>query len=327
MSQVLLYCRTKAKEPLAEQTVTQLAEQLYLAGHQVDITHSLNIPRLILNTYQTVHLVIESHPLTINETFHLALCNALQKNTLVSLLNSNLHLPQASWLRACRPDAISVSQTNHLKYYRSVSGAKFIMPAWPRCETATRPSAFKHKAFIVPIVEKMDEVFDYPTDEVIYFDGHVLLKDYSALQLRKKWTDLVNRKKISAQAHLLLSDAKVNEVLNDGQLTVILSQSNRTHTNFTEWLGRTLNKKHLIVLNENQSTGFSGHWTSGQNCLVVTPTETFQNIQFQLENKNFQCSACRPIELYDGIVNELSRLYSKLSQQKTTLLTSRSAKL
>lgn len=230
-------------------------------------------------------------------------------------------------MKACKPDAISVSQTNHLKYYRAVAGNKFIMPAWPRCETTMRPSAFKHKAFFVPIVESFDEVFDYTTDELIYFDGHILLKEFSALQLRKKWTDLVNRGKISAQSHLLLSDKKLNEILNEGQLTVILAQSKRTHTNFTEWLGRTLNKKNLIVLNENQSTGFSQHWTSGQNCLVVAANETFQNIQFNLTDKNFQCSSCRPIELYDGIVNELSRLYSKLSQQKTTLLTSRSAKL
>lgn len=327
MSQVLLYSRTKAQEPLAEQTVTQLAEQLYVVGHQVDITHSLNIPRLILNSYQTIHLVIESHPLTLNEIFHLTLCKALQKNTLVSVLNSNLHLNQTSWLKACKPDAISVSQTNHLKYYRAVTGNKFIMPAWPRCETTARPSIFKHKAFFVPLVEKIDEVFDYPTDEVIYFDGRVLLQEFSALQLRKKWTDLANRKKISAQAHLLLSEAKLNELLNEGQLTIILSQAERSHTSFTDWLGHSLNKKNLIVLNENQGTGFSQHWTSGQNCLVVPATETFQNIQFQLENKNFQCSSCRPIELYDGIVNELSRLYSKLSQQKTTLLTSRSAKL
>ena len=186
MSQVLLYCRTKVAEPLAEQTVTHLAEQLYLAGHHVDITHSLNIPRLILNSYQTVHLVIESHPLTLNEVFHLALCKALQKNTLVSVLNSNLNLNHASWMKACKPDALSVSQTNHLKHYRTVTGNKFILPAWPRCETPPRPTVFKHKAFFVPVVESRDEVFNYPTDDVVFFDGRVLLKDFSALQLRKK---------------------------------------------------------------------------------------------------------------------------------------------
>ncbi|MCC2679546.1 MAG: hypothetical protein K0R29_2122, partial [Pseudobdellovibrio sp.] len=59
MSQVLLYSRPKAIEPMADQTVCILAEQLQFSGHQVDIANTLNIPRLILNSYETIHLVLE----------------------------------------------------------------------------------------------------------------------------------------------------------------------------------------------------------------------------------------------------------------------------
>ncbi len=328
MSQILIYCRAKIKEPLAERTVTQLAEQLYLIGHQVDITHSLNIPRLILNNYHTLHLVIEKLPLTALEAFHLTLCKALQKNTLVSLLDHHQNMNQISFLRFVGPDALSLSQTNYFKYYRSVNSLKFILAAWPLNQNIKSNSSYQHKAYLVPLLSEFDEIYQYKTTDVMYFDGQVLLKKYSASQLRKKWADLIQKKIIPEDSHLILSPAKLADLIDSGHLTVLLNQHSRTHTDFTYWLQQVLNKKNLVVLNENQSTGFSQHWTSGQNCFVVPSTENFEKISELLHQcKSIQCSRLQASDLYDTTVNELSRLYSKLSQQKTTLLTSRSAKL
>ena len=91
MSYVLLYSRN-THEAVAEQTALTLSEQLQLAGQNVDICHSLNIPRLILNSYQCVHMIIESLPLTANEAFNLGVCKALGKATVISVLNSEKNL-------------------------------------------------------------------------------------------------------------------------------------------------------------------------------------------------------------------------------------------
>lgn len=327
MSHILLYSRPKAQEPIAEQTVVQLAEQLDLIGHQVDITHSLNIPRLILNTYETIHLVVDHLPLTVNESFHLGLCKALQKNTLVSLLNSDRFLNQLSPIKIVSPDAMSVSQTNHLKYYRGLSAHKFIMPALPLPQQNMRSAAFKLKGHLTPLLNNLEEAIAFNLSEPIFFDGRLLLKNSTASQLRRKWNAMLSRQLISAQSHLILSEGKLNELLEAGHLAVILAQSGISHTDFTTWLNRSLNHKNLIVMNENQSTGFAYHWTSGHNCVVVSGQNWIQSIEPLIQSKNPNCSSFRSTELLDGVVNELSRLYAKLSQQKTTLLTSRSAKL
>lgn len=174
MSQVLLYSRSKTQEPMAEQTVCILAEQLQHSGHQVDICNSLNIPRLVLNSYETVHLVIEDLPMTPNEAVHLGICKALGKNTLVSILNSDRNLKKG-FLNFVKPDAISVSQTNHLKYYRAIAGNKFVLPAFLKKENAVRKTAFKHEAFLVPLSQKLEEAFEFNIGSTVYFDGRKLL--------------------------------------------------------------------------------------------------------------------------------------------------------
>ena len=327
MSQVLLYSRPKAKEPTAEQTVCTLAEQLQSAGHHVEISNSLNIPRLILNSYDTVHLVIETLPITAGEAVHLGICKALGKNTLISILNSDRNLKKA-FLNFVKPDAISVSQTNHLKYYRGASGNKFVLPAFPKKEAAGRKSTFKHEAFLIPLHQKLEEALNFNIDSTVYFDGrHLLNKKTNSIQLRKKWNDMVAQHIINSKYHLILSDNKVKELVDEPGLSVVLANPMNSHTEFTNWLNLVLNKNNLVILNEYQATGFSNYWTSGRNCMVV-PVNNWANAVAELDmNRDFICTTYKASELFEPTVNELSRLYSKLNQQKTTLLTSRSVKL
>lgn len=326
MNNVLLYCRTKATSPIAEQSVCILAEQLQHSGHQVDITHSLNIPRLILNSYQTVHLVIENLPLTTSEALHFGLCKALGKTTVISILNSDRNLKKA-FINFIQPDAFSVSQTNHLKHYRSITCNKFVLPAFPKTEAPARKSQYKHEAFLIPLQSKLDEVFAVTLKDTVYFDGRKLLKNFTSLQLRKKWTELQSQKKITDKFHLVLSENKLNELLQEQNLCVVLANPEISHTEFTKWLNITLNQQNLIVLNDYQATGFSTHWTSGHNCMVVSPHQWNKSLSHLEFEHDLVASSCKPNELFQSTVNELSRLYSKLLQQKTTLLTSRSVKL
>lgn len=327
MSQILLYSRSKSKEPAAEQTTNLLSEQLQFAGHHVDICHSLNIPRLILNSYQTVHMIVENLPISTNEALHFGICKALGKNTVVSVLNSDRNLRKA-FLNFVKPDAISVSQTNHLKHYRSVGINKFVLPAFPKKEGNGRKVAYSHEAFLIPLNEKLEEALQFKVDSTVYFDGRRLInKKTNSTQLRKKWSDLTSQNKINADYHLVLSDNKIKELTEEQNLSVVLADPALNHTQFTAWLNQVLNKNCLVVLNEFQATGFSNFWVSGRNCMVIPMNNWINHLSELNMKKDFVCSSYKASELFEPTVNELSRLYSKLNQQKTSLLTSRSVKL
>jgi hypothetical protein len=295
-------------------------------GLSVEVSHFLNIPRLILNPYQTVHFIVDDLPLNVNEIFHMAICKALGKSTVLSVLNSYKKI-NPNLLDFIKPDALSVSQTNHLKLYRNIPCNKFIFSAFPKTENFLKKNSFKHEAYLIPLNSKLDEAFEFSIDDVIYFDGRGLLKKNSSAQLRKKWNELVNSRKISHQHILILSDIKVAQLINDESLSIVLASTHFKHTEFTNWLGQSMNKNNHIILNEYQATGFSYYWTSGCNCRVLSATNWMQQLS-EIENPTALLSShFKSAELFEPTVNELSRLYSKLWHQKTSLLTSQSAKL
>lgn len=326
MSQVLIYTRSKNADALADQTAQILSEQLHQLGLNVELCHSLNIPRLVLNNYKTVHMIVENLPLTVNEVFHMALCKALGKATVLSVLNSEKKMTK-NLLDFIRPDAMSVSQTNHLKYYRNISCNKFILSAFPKIETAKKNSAFELHGLMLPLQSKLEEALAYPQDMTIYFDGRNLLKKQGSAQLRRRWNELMSQKNHPEKFHLILSDSKINQLLSEGSIALALADNQLQNTTFVKWLESSLNHNNLIILNDYQATGFSSYWTSGRNCYVVQPEKWIQHLKHLDFSTELQSSNCKTSDLFENSVNELSRLYSKLWHQKTTLLTSRSVKL
>ncbi len=357
MNNILIYCREiksepkskikseKKSDPKSEKTAAQtagiLSEQLQHLGLHVEISHALNFPRLLLNSYQTVHYIIENLPLTVNEAFYFSICKALGKSTILSVLNSEKKQTSSSFLDFIRPDAFSVSQTNHLKLYRHITGNKFIFPGFPKAigAGAGGKNNFKAEAFLIPLQTKIEEAFEYRLAGPIYFDGRKLLKAQGSSQLRKKWNELITTGKITPQHHLVLSDSKLLQLINEESLAIVLADLNIINTEFTTWLSAAMNKNNLIILNDFQATGFSNYWTSGHNCLVVS-AQNWKNqladlsivLENSLKNPLENASPLIPTsyitsELFEPTVNELSRLYAKLWQQKTSLLTSSSVKL
>lgn len=326
MNNVLIYCRTKQSNPVAEQTANLLSEQLQQLGLNVEVSHNLNIPRLVLNSYQTVHFITEELPLNVNELFHLAICKAIGKSTVLSVLNSDKKINR-NLLSLISPDALSVSQTNHLKLYRSIACNKFIFSAFPKTPTTHKKQAFKHEAYLIPLHSKLDEAFGFNIDDAIYFDGRSLLEKYTSAQLRKKWNELIAARKVNEKHILILSDSKISQIISEGSLSIVLASSHFKHTEFTQWLNLSMNSNNLIILNEYQATGFSYYWTSGHNCRVVPATNWIQQLELTEPIHNINASNFKSAELFEPTVNELSRLYSKLWHQKTSLLTSQSAKL
>ncbi|MFZ3230773.1 MAG: hypothetical protein WA160_11255 [Pseudobdellovibrio sp.] len=333
MISVLLYSR-------GNKSITSIiADQLDILGYSTEETRIINLPRLILNPYQVIHFIIDTLPLTLNEFLCLTAAKALGKAVVVSVLNpkpsdKNLILSSKSnltnWIY---PDALTVSQTNHLKIFRDFTSLKMIFPALFDTKNLApnkKKSDQSIGGFLFPLFSTLEEAVDFESEKIVYFDGRNLLSKYSSSHLRKKWTELIITKKIKSHYHLILSENKINALLQDGPLGIILSSPEMTPTDFALWLEKSLQKTHLIILNQFQATGFSSHWTSGHNCFVTSShqwlKELNSNMNHLIFNQSFAIADINKTSL-DSLFNELSRLYTKIIYQKTSLLDSDSAKI
>ena len=157
----------------------------------------------------------------------------------------------------------------------------------------------------------------------------MLLNHESSAFLRKSWATLQQTKKINSNYHLVLSDEKVHELINEQSVAVILADSKMSHTEFTAWLSASINKNNVVILNDYQATGFAQAWTSGRNCYVVShhswvkEVNQLMNNEPDLKIKTYLKSS----QLVEPFINELSRLYTKILHQKTSLLSTESANI
>ncbi len=311
-----------------------IADQLTQLGYSTEQTSVLNLPRLIINPFKVLHMVVNHLPLTFKEMLFLSTAKSLGKATVLTLLDANKnesHYLQKQFMNWVQPDALTVSQTNHLKIFRESPSVKMIMPLLFEIPTAARSkSNLQIEGFIFPLFQTVNESIEFLSDQPVYFDGRKLLKKYSSSQLRKKWTALLSEQKIPAHYHLVLSDDKIIELLSSSTLGLVLASSEMLHSDFTGWLKLSLQHQHLIILNQFQATGFSIHWTSGHNCLVISAHQWLKDLNKQIANPVFQqgvsVSNINKTSM-DTIFNDLSRLYTKIIYQKTTLLDSDSAKI
>lgn len=334
MISVLLYSRKN------EAMTEIIAQQLEELGFHPETTSLINLPRLILNNYQVIHFVVDQLPLTLNEFVCLTSAKALGKAVVLSVLNpkpsdKNLILTSnpksfANWFY---PDALTVSQTNHLKIFRDLTSQKMILPSlfdMKKLVAKQKRSESAICGFLFPLFKSLDEAIELQTDKAVYFDGRKLLSKYSSSELRKKWTQLLISKKIPSCYYLILSDKKIDSLLSEQPLGLILASPELHPTELTDWIKLSIQNSHLVILNQFQATGFSSHWTSGHNCFVVSAhhwlKELNANSNHLIFNQPFAITDISRTS-FDSIFNELSRLYTKIIYQKTSLLDSDAVKI
>ncbi|MBC7421417.1 MAG: hypothetical protein H7328_11885 [Bdellovibrio sp.] len=324
MNHVLLYSRK------SNPAVDLLVEELQSIGFTVDQTQSLNLPRIILNPYNTVHFLIEEFPLSIKEVLFMSLVKSLGKATILSVYNFNNKISKKTFNFLC-PDVLSVSQTNHLKFFRAWDCNKVIIPQLPSIRNLSRRPRVDEEcsSYLLPLESDLEEACAINTSQDIYFDARKLLTSRDSSSLRKNWARLLQNKKIAANYHLVLSEQKVEQLINEESVAVILANTKMSHTDFTQWLSLVVNRNNLVILNDYQATGFAQAWTSGRNCYVVSFYEWVKDVNQLLKSppdlkiKTFFKSS----QLVEPLINNLSRLYTKILHQKTSLLSSPSANI
>lgn len=328
MSQILMYSRPGKNQLNA--SVELISRKLAEIGHLTEQTHSTNWARIFLNPYDLVHLFVEQLPLTVNELLFLSLMKTLGKPCILSLFNTEPKQTKSFSVWLC-PDAMTFSQSNHFQYYRDWTCSKSLLPLFPEIKkSAISGLTSKNRSFLIPLEKNLEEAFRYKTDCEIYFDARSLAKSHSPTQLRKQWNQFLKDKKLHSLAHLILSEEKLNSLLQGESLQIVLASPTMKHTEFTTWLEKTLNQNHLILLNEFQATGFSQSWTSGQNCYALSTHHWPKSLNHFLAatpDTSKMSSHFKSSELAEPLINELSRLYTKILRQKTTLISEGSVKI
>lgn len=330
---VLLYSRD------CHQTSEILAYNLSHAGYQVEQTYLMNLPRIALNPYLIVHFLIQQLPLTANELLCLKVAQTLGRIVVLTIIDSNQHT-DGFQLQLFRPDGFTVSQTDHLQYFRKWSSFRMVLPNLPDLQTEPQKPSDQYtedssqQLYLFLFSSDFSQAINFNCGYKTYFDGRYLLKDHSAASLRKKWQSLIKEGKISKNQHLVLSTEKTKELFRTQNIAVALNHPYFLNHELTPWIELATRYKRFVVLNEHQAAGFNQYWTSGQNCLVVSEAEGLSDLsEFcskQIANQQHSPWAYTEIassKLYDPLTNELSRLYTKILHQKTRLLPADSANI
>ncbi len=323
MNRVLLYSRKSSE------SVDLLIKGLQEIGYSIEQTQSLNLPRLVLNPYNTVHFLVDELPLTVKETLFMSLVKSLGKVTILSVFNIN-HGESKKLFEFLYPDALTVSQTDHLKFFRQWNCPKMILPLVPNLLlTKVAQLNSPTNEFLVPLISSIDEAVQFKTAHNIYFDARKILEKSSSAKLRKAWSQLIQDQEISSNYHLILSEQKIKQLLEESSLSVVLANPKISHTDFIHWLEIAVNKNNLVILNDGQATSFSQAWTSGQNCHVVSNHAWVEGTNELMKNqKDLRIKThFKSAQLVEPLINELSRLYTKILHQKTSLLSTPSANI
>lgn len=360
---VLLYSRN------VHTTSEILAENLMQAGFIVEQSHLMNIPRIALNSYSIVHFLVNELPLTANEFLCLKTAQALGRSVVISVIDSNNNywgMSQSPGLSRAlnsfiQPDGFTVSQTNHLRYYRVWTGCRMILPALPKNSVISSSAHFttditQHYSeprsessfegteannnqelyFPLQLSENFDDLFSvaqtFETNYKTYFDGQSLLEKYSLTDLRKHWQLLVQKNKIPNHYHLLFSQKKSKEVIKNNPVALVICNQHINNSRLPDWFELAIANKRFVILNEHQAAGFNQYWTSGQNCWVVSSQNSLEDLsricEKQFSKRNLLAWSYETKDtrlLIDPLINELSRLYTKILHQKTRLLRADSA--
>lgn len=348
MNQILIY--TRKNSSLIEESSEILAAHLRQVGFNPEITFSTNIARIILNNYYVIHLMIEKWPLTLNELLLVSVAKSMNKSTVLSLFNLNTKQINP-FFHLTTPDALTVSQTNQFQFFRNWKCSKSVLPLIPKLKSPEInndfslnknliqiQTALEKKIVLIPLQKHLNETLKFNSlseDETIevYFDVRLLLNKMSSTKIRKQWLNLNKKDSISNSSptlnnfHLVFSDEKISDLLNADSLIILLSNPQLNPIELTQWFKIGLNKGHYVILNQSQATGFSFAWKTEMNSIVVNEKkwidesiEHIKNSKSGILKSNFDESL-----FIDPLINDLSRLYTKIYHQRTSLISNDNA--
>lgn len=337
--------------PQTEKIATELAKN----SIQTEIVDQLHPLRIILNRYDLVHFFepqsqntnrLQSLLQQFSQTVQSFFIHAVGLPTLMTFYDR----PFDDTLTNRFNDqftALTASHIDQLKSLRTFQGEKMILPCLPNITAQSSISSSENTTgdrpvLVIPVQNSFTDLLNYSKINFktvcrheIYVDARQLKNKMNNSQVRKAWLKFIKNQPDFSQFILFTSDDIFNDLESRHQLFILIANNHVSQTQITFWIESYLNFNSTLILDENQATGFSKFWKHKKNCFIVSESLSKANIQSELSefinnNKQKQSSVMKKnllSQCVDSKINELTRLYTKIIQQKTSLNHRSSAKM
>lgn len=296
-----------------------LAAELVKLGYNPEVTQSLHPARLILNRYDVIHFVENQYSFSLQKLLFLLTAKSLQIPKLLTCYNfkkQNKAFEQSLTLY----NAITCSSVTELKKIRHFNGPKIILPFIPNHRTKVQvEEKASPLSFVLPLTAGFEELlvyknqFDQSEENFIYVDATALTKFGSSSKIRKSW-DAFTSKNIFAKRFVLITEKPTLEnVLQTENCRILLSWSDVDSLHLADWIDHSLKTNSILVINEQQATGFAPFWQTGKNCIITNNHKLIHQKLVSGVQQNLS-------PVIDDKINDLARVYLKMSQLKFSLL-------
>ena len=332
----------------------KIAPELAKNSIQTEIVDQLHPLRIILNRYDLVHFFepqsqnsnkLQSLLQQFSQTVQSFFIHAVGLPTLMTFYDR----PFDDELTTRFNDqftALTASHIDQLKSLRTFQGEKMILPCLPNiAQSSLSPSentVTDQPVLVIPVQNSFTDLLTYSKinfktvcNHEIYVDARQLKTKMNNSQIRKAWQKFIKTQPGFSPFILFTSDDVFNDLELKHQLFILIANNLIPQTQITFWIESYLNFNSTLILDENQATGFSKFWKHKKNCFIVSESLSKANTQSELSefinnNQQKQSSVMKKnllSQCVDSKINELTRLYTKVIQQKTSLNHRSSAKM
>lgn len=313
-----------SSNPNVESQAQILCAELEKSGHTVEWSNQTHPARLLLNKYDVIHILTDTLPLAWKSYLLVLAAKTLNISVVVSSYD---FVPQTQKknltfkLQSTLFDSFSVPEISEIKYIREFTKSKWILPALPQVTVPQNILKSNDTCIVFHVDQKFDELPDlkWNLSENIYIDGTEVLQNKNRIQARKIWAQFIHRNPLYKNAMLILSKNNLYKILSENKSILIANYLKNSTLAFVKLIELCVKSNSVLVLNESQACGLANLWTSKKNAIILNYDKSFTYeltlSELIIDSKKIQFEKIDPAK-YETKINEISRLYFNLSQQK-----------
>ena len=319
MAYILIHTSSK-KLPLQSQAL-RLQKELQIIGHTVEFSTRTHPLRLLKNRYDVFHVLSDSSNLSLVDAPLILSAKLSNTATVMSQYDSFdvLPLPILNKFGFYLIDAYSAADIERLKAQKNMSKNKFILPLLPT-EIKIKNMEKSQQILRIKFLSKnFEELLTAQAPDFI--DASQMTTDLKASAIRQNWNQFHLNHPLFKKSILILSFDNSIDLMEKHSMVLDLCTVKST-VQFQNLSDLACAYRQFVVLNKQQASSYADYWIHDQNCWIGDLTErslVLEEIKLSAKNffKNKKSSSMKI--LIENKINELSRIYVKIMQEKTLI--------
>ena len=218
-------------------------------------------------------------------------------------------------------DALSVPESGEIKNFRLFNQPKFIWPAFIKKIIPQRSEKSAESSLIFHVHKSFQDlpVTKWMLDETTYIDGTALIKNKTISEIRKSWNHFQQKNVAYKNTILILNSANLQKIMSETKSVFLINYLQLHSIDLATLIQDCLKYQCILVLNESQASGLPQLWTSAKNGIIQNFEKSF-TYQLSLSELHDKSQSIQTNDIdwcfYEAKINELSRLYAKIKNQK-----------